>query len=237
MIISADKTKVFFAVTKCGSTTVEFLLSQIPGTIVLNDIRVKHGNLDDLRYAVKTYPSIADVDMGSIQAYGFIRNPLDRFFSACNYLKRFPYALVNLFPEKFGTENFPIPTNEFDRRWTLADWTSLTLRQRQAIRNLTAEDFLSVPPEKLGFVMREQCHWLKVDQGVQILKYSDFQNETRNLISLFGGDPTVNVPTLNAADDFPTATQYTKTTDVYMAIFSRYQKDYLLFDLYDGSDH
>lgn len=234
MIISPDKTKVFLAITKNGSTTVEYLLSQIPGVIVLDDMRVRYGHRGNLRHEIEFNPLVADVDAETVECYAFIRNPVDRFFSACNYLKRFPYALANLFPEKFSIDDFTIPANEFQRRWTLAEWLSMPFQLRQRIRGLTATDFLSIPREKLGFVMREQWHWFET--GVTGMRYDDFQNQTRNLISLFGGDPTVNVPNLNAADDFPTATQYTKTNEIYMEIFRRYQRDYLLLEQY-GMDH
>lgn len=179
---------------------------------------------------------VADVNAMEIQGYGFLRNPYDRFFSACNHLKRSPHALVNLFPEKFSESDFPIPTDQYDRRWTLEEWTSMPLIVRLRIRGLSAEDFLNIPQEKLGLVMRQQSHWLKTP-NTEILKYSDFQNEARRLITLFGGDPTVNIPNLNAADDFPTATDYGKNLEYYMEIFARYREDFELFDLYDGSDH
>lgn len=234
MIISPDRTKVFFAITKNGSTTVEYLLSQIPGVIVLDDMRVKYGNRGDLQHEIEINPLVADVDAWSIQPYAFIRNPADRFFSACNYLKRFPHALVNLFPEKFSIEEFPVPSDDFRRRWSLVNWLSMPLELRTRIRGLTAEDFLSIPVSKLGFVMREQWRWFEL--GAEGLRYDDFQNETRRLITLFGGDPTVNVPNLNAADDFPTATQYIKTQEIYMQIYQRYERDYRLLEEY-GMDH
>lgn len=234
MIISADKTKVFLAVTKNGSTTVEYLLSQIPGVIVLNDKRVKHGNRGDLQTQTEINPLVADVDAQAIECYAFLRNPVDRFFSACNYLKRFPYALVNLFPEKFKIEDFPIPSNQYERRWTLAEWLSMPLALRLRIRGLTAEDFLNIPRGNLGYVMREQWHWF--ESGVTGLRYDDFQNETRRLITAFGGDPTVNIPNLNAADDFPTATPYTRTNEIYMEIFRRYTRDFQLIEQY-GMEH
>jgi hypothetical protein len=234
MIISPDKTKVFLAITKNGSTTVEYLLSQIPGAIVLNEDRVKHGNRYDLHLETQINPLVADVDAYSIEAYGFIRNPVDRFFSACNYLKRFPYALAGLFPEKFNAADFPIPSDDFRRRWSLSDWTSIPLRIRLQIRGLTPEDFLSIPELRLGFVMLKQWHWFEMN--AEGLRYDDFQNETRKLISLFGGDPTVTIPNLNAADDFPTVTQYTKTQEIYMTMLQRYPEDYRLLEQY-GIDH
>jgi hypothetical protein len=234
MIISPDKTKVFLAITKNGSTTVEYLLSQIPGVIHLNDMRIRHGDRGDLQHQTEINPLVADVDAQTVECFAFIRNPADRFFSACNYLKRFPYALVNLFPEKFRIEEFTIPTNEFQRRWTLAEWLSMPLALRTRIRNLTAEDFISIPEQKLGYVMREQWHWFQL--GTTGLRYDDFQNETRRLIGIFGGDTTVNIPNLNAADDFPTATQYVKTHEIYMEMFRRYQRDYRLLEEY-GIDH
>jgi hypothetical protein len=235
MIISPDRTKVFLAITKNGSTTVEYLLSQIPGVIVLDDMRVKHGGKADLQTETEINPLVAGLDVWNLTYYAFIRNPLDRWFSACNYLKRFPYALINLFPEKFSLENWGVPTVEPGKRWTLDEWTSLTLRQRLEIRGLSPEDFLNIPLKKLGFVVRPQWTWFETG-GVEGLRYDDFQNETRKLIGLFGGDTTVNIPTLNAADDFPTATTYTRTQDLYMAMIGRYEKDYRLLEQY-GMDH
>jgi hypothetical protein len=234
MIISPDKTKVFLAVTKNGSTTVEYLLSQIPGVIYLDHMRVKHGDRGTLQTQTEINPLVADVNAQTIECYAFIRNPVDRFFSACNYLKRFPYSLVNLFPEKFSVEEFSIPTNDPPRQWSLAEWLSMPLSLRTRIRNLTIEDFLSIPEYKLGYVIREQSHWF--DLGTTGLRYDDFQNEVRRLITLFGGDPTVNIPNLNAADDFPTVTQYVRTHDIYMEMFRRYERDYRLLEAY-GMDH
>jgi hypothetical protein len=222
-------------VTKTGSTTVEHLLAQIPGVIVLEDMRVRHGNRSDLHHETQINPLVADVDAWGIEAYGFIRSPVDRFFSACNYLKRFPYALVNLFPEKFTPEELPVPVNVSSRKWTLDEWFSMHYQLKDKIRGLTIEDFLNIPQPKLGFVLREQWHWFEL--GAEVLRYNDFENETRRLISLFGGDPSVNIPNLNAANEFPTVVQYTKTQDIYMTVWQRYQKDYeLLIDPY-GIEH
>lgn len=230
MIISPDKTKVYLAITKTGSTTVEGLLSKIPGVIVLDDMQVKHGNRQELVAETNRNPLLNGIDPLQITCYGFIRNPMDRFFSACNYLKQFPYALTKLFPHKFTEESIPvpIPTNDYKRRWTLEDWSSLSQKQRDDIRNLKPEDFLDIPIERLGTVMKPLMHWFM--WGVEPLRYDDFENETRRLITLFGGDSSVAIPKTNAADDFPASVQYQRNRTLYMRIFHRYQQDYLLLD-------
>lgn len=236
MIISPDKTKVYLAITKTGSTTVESLLSQIPGTILLDNVRIRHGTMIDLAREIHYDPRLEGMDAQAVTYYGFVRNPFDRFFSAANYLKQFPFALGQLFPDKFpeGSIPTPIPKNDFKRRLSIPEWNSMTQEQRDAIRNLTAEDFLNIPTYFLGTVMNPLRHWFMY--GVEGLRFDDFENETRKLISLFGGDPSVNIPKTNAADDFPASVKYEKTPELYFTILERYKEDYHLLDLY-GMDH
>ena len=229
MIISPDKTKVFFAITKTGSTTVEALLSQIPGVIVLNDDRIKHGRRSDLDHEIDINPELSGMNAWDITAYGFLRDPIDRFFSSCNYLKQFPLALTNLFPEIFPEGSLPIPvmTTEFKRRISISEWNStLTQEQRTTIRNLTPYDFLNIPIQKLGTSMDPQWKWIQ--QDVTVLRHNDFENETRKLISLFGGDPTVSIPKLNAADDFPASVKYARDPEIQQLLHERYFMDFQL---------
>ena len=233
MIISPDKTKAFLAITKTGSTTVETLLAQIPGVIVLDNMRVKHGTRLDLAAETHRDSRLDGVDPWEITCYGFVRNPLDRWFSACNYLKQFPYALTRLFPEKFpeGTLPIPIPTDDYKRRLSSSDWNSLlNQEQRNLIRGLTPEDFLAIPFDRLGSVMNPLIHWFT--HGVEGLRFDDFENETRRIISLFGGDPLVDIPKTNASDDFPASVKYQKTPELYLHIFNRYTADYMICDNY-----
>jgi hypothetical protein len=176
------------------------------------------------------------MDTQAATYYGFVRNPFDRFFSAANYLKQFPFALTQLLPEKFpeGSIPMPIPKDDSRRRLSIPEWNSMSQGQRDDIQNLSAEDFLNIPVDRLGSIMKPLTHWFHL--GVEGLRFDDFENETRRLISLFGGDSTVKIPKTNAADDFPASVKYDKTPDLYFAILERYRDDYLLLDQY-GMDH
>jgi hypothetical protein len=200
-------------------------------------MRVRHGTRIDLERVVEYDPRLAGMDVRAVTYYGFIRNPFDRFFSAANYLKQFPLAMGNMFPEKFPEDSIPIPIakDDFRRKLTLNEWnTTMTQEQRDKIRNLSAEDFLNIPVDRLGTVMSPLTHWFMY--GVEGLRFDDFENETRRLISLFGGDSTVKIPKSNASDDFPASVKYEKTPDLYFACLERYREDYFLLDQY-GMEH
>lgn len=205
MILSNDRTKVFFEVTKTGSNTMRSLLLPNLGTDLLGGSAHATRNwLTDI-YRQQINQDATQEEIDAIEGYAFWRDPVDRFKSQVSFSRQFPEALGRLFPEHFGPgAPYDLTTFNLPKRLTRADYDNLPKRWRDQISTfITSELFYERIRDKLmiNLVTYPQSWWF-VGGRITALNYHDFDNEAKRLITLFGGDPNVTIPVLNASDDF-----------------------------------
>lgn len=207
MILSQDKTKVFFNVPKTGSLTVRELLKPISTRIGEQDNLPEHYNRNYLAMYYRQYidPNITQDELDNITGYAFWRDPIERFRSQFNFARQSSEFYRAVFPEFFGAgAPFDMATLNLPKRLTTLDYNRIPKRIRDKIDDiLTPENFFwrihNIPD--IHILVYPQSHWF-AHTNMVVLNYHDFENEARKLIGLFGGDTSVTIPALNVSESF-----------------------------------
>jgi hypothetical protein len=127
-------------------------------------------------------------DPENYRFYAFYRDPVERYLSALNYIKRLSDPMMTMLHYFYGVK---ISCAKILTRETLSD------EQRQMINDVSPGEYLThfVKRSCGGLPFSQQTPWLD-KPNMTLLDYRDFDNQARFVCSLF--DVTVGqVPRLN----------------------------------------
>lgn len=235
MILSHDKSKVFFSVPRTGSTTARMLLIDHRYPLFSpEEIYTTKAHLN--RSELKSYfeekggrlPDFLDVT-----GYAFWRDPVDRYVSSATHYRLNTFGLKRLFPEIFGPgmshDLSPYPYVE--NRMTKEYFQSLPVRIQEKIINPTDEvSFFKavrrIKNELKSIMFLAQTHWL-AQPNMVVLNHHDYINEMRRLLSVFDVPDVENchIPLANASSRYcipPTSI----TDEVRELVKEEYKEDY-----------
>lgn len=179
-------------------------------------------------YREQIDPNATQEELDSIVGYGFWRDPIDRFKSQGSYGRQSLEFYLRLYPEYFGPgAEWDITKYNIPSTITAEMYNKLPKRIKDAINKLiTGETFFRKIEfmNSVNLVMDPQTNWF-CHPNMVALNFHDFTNEARRLITLFGGDPTVEIPVLNASSSF--LPEMVIPPNLENFIISRYADDYI----------
>lgn len=139
-------------------------------------------------------------DFKNYKFFCFYRDPVSRFESAIKFLKRdrYLYLLLQLAPNEIITEAIrqvrarKIKDSLDLNKKYLEEYNWLSQEIRNYIEALDLNLFLKLIPQEIIFdsegaevILAHQKHWLDHDIDIMYLKFSDYENELRKLLSYF----------------------------------------------------
>jgi hypothetical protein len=206
MMLSTDRTKVFFAVPKTGSFTMRSLLAPLSIELGAGEISPHHNrNFLGSVYREFVDANITQDELDSITGYAFWRDPVDRFKSQLSYARQASEFYMAMYPEYFGPgAQYDLTTFNLPKRMTNLDYNKIPKRVRDEFeRIVTPESFFERIRYNMtiNLIMFPQREWF-AQPNMVALNYHDFTNEARQLVGLFGGDMNVAVPALNVSSTF-----------------------------------
>lgn len=180
MIITNDGKHAFLAVPKTGSASATDLIKTNAANLVLVS-PLNHPTAPEFIRYLHTNNITIDPD---IRFYAFWRDPVERFFSACAYVKKQPEKTI---------------------RNTLHDYFSdcNAANFQTKLNALTTSDFISIidslerPTAQKIFLPQHPWYDFFIHDELQLLPFSDYTNQLTKLATIFGVDNITSIPAIN----------------------------------------
>lgn len=206
MILSKDHKSLFLSVPKTGSTTMRELLKPY-GIPLMSMIGV--GPHATKQMVDEVYPTLypeSEVRPEDMTVYLFWRDPIDRFMSGVSFSLQYKNALKRLFPEEFHemSEHMTDEYKNLPDKFTESMLETLPLKTREKIMSLVYDENMVFRALECvdNLVFTPQWHWYTGSGNIVTLNFHDFENEARRLLTVFGADPSLEIPKKNKKPDF-----------------------------------
>lgn len=240
MIISNNKKIIVVLNPKTGTQSINTTFNNLDKNN-FDYITGHHENLEffNLQRKIKNFPTLV-YPLEDYKIYCFYRNPIDRFISGANYLRRTHIGFFkNFFYDRLKNVNVHSNTiiNGREKYNILSQQDKNLIESISYIDILNLYEFLSKKynltqqDNKKMLAFFPQVNWIKSNlyqDNIILCDFRNFEQELSKIITAFGHDPTtVEIAKINETIKYPFDNIVDNTTKV--KIEEIYKEDYDFF--------